>query len=67
MDDDLDAAYRRLADIRRRLAKVWVELADHEPSFAELIERSSLGTPGAKALRARTSPEEVAKVRRKLR
>lgn len=34
-----------------------------DPDIDELIERSSLGTPGAKALRARVSDEEVAKVR----
>lgn len=32
----------------------------------DLIEASSLGTPGAKALRARTPPEVVAEVRRRM-
>lgn len=33
-----------------------------EPTIEELIERSSLGTPGAKALRARTPPETAADI-----
>jgi hypothetical protein len=65
--DELDAAWLRLHDIRRRLANLRAELVTREPSFAELLERSSLGTPGAKALRSRTTPEQVAQVRRTLR
>ena len=37
-----------------------------EPCIDELIERSSLGTPAARALRARTTDEEVAVVDRLL-
>lgn len=36
-------------------------------SFTELIDRSSLGTPGAKALRARTHPEVAEEIVRRLR
>lgn len=38
----------------------------HEPSIPDLIERSSLGTPGAKALRERTPPEVVDRIMQKV-
>lgn len=43
-----------------------VEPETRDLSFSELIERSSLGTPEAKALRARTSPEAREKIMRGL-
>lgn len=39
---------------------------DERSAIEELIEASSLGTPAAKALRARTPPQVVAGVRRRM-
>ena len=38
-----------------------------EARIRELLDASSLGTPAAKALIARTTPEEVEKVRQRMR
>jgi len=42
-----------------------IDTPDRLP-IEELIEQSSLGTPAAKALRARTSDAEVAKLRERI-
>jgi prevent-host-death family protein len=52
---------------RRCIREVCDDLAAlvDQRHMAALVEASSLGTPGAKALRARTPPEVVAEVRRR--
>lgn len=41
-------------------------MTDEDPTIEQLIERSSLGTPGARALRDRTPPEVVERILAKM-
>lgn len=66
-----DFVNQELAEHVAKLHNDWLEaggrpVSDDEPTIEELIERSSLGTPAARALRARTTPEEVERVRERM-